>query len=172
MMLMRNAPVAVHLAQTHSQPEQETVFVRRIARRVGTAAHDCRREGDVLPRGYRELLDVEGRSRPVIAEEQVPGLFVGLDPLWLRNHVRRPPRSKWREFRLKRGARFKPTVAIDVICETIRWNSIGLTRGSSLVTLRSFSGTGGRYRPSEFKVTAAAFNSLAASRRSCLARAA
>ena len=30
-MLMRDAPVAVHLAQAHGQPEQETVFVRRVA---------------------------------------------------------------------------------------------------------------------------------------------
>jgi hypothetical protein len=30
-MLMRNAPVAFHLAQAYGQPEQETVFVRWVA---------------------------------------------------------------------------------------------------------------------------------------------
>ena len=38
----------------------------------------------VLAGGHRELPDVEGRSGLVIPEEQVPGLFVRLDPLALQ----------------------------------------------------------------------------------------
>src|SRR5690348_4035803 len=83
-MLVRNAPVVIDLAQAHSQSEQETVLVRRVAGRVGTAAHDRDRERDVLARRHGKLLDVEGRSGLVIAEEQVPGLFVCLNPLTLQ----------------------------------------------------------------------------------------
>jgi hypothetical protein len=73
-MLVGDAPVAVDLAQAHGQPKQETLLVRWVAGRVGTAAHDRDREGDVLARGHRELLDIEGRPGLVIAEEQVvPG---------------------------------------------------------------------------------------------------
>src|SRR6266446_7755670 len=83
-MLVRNAPVTVDLAQAYRQPEQKTVFVRRVARRVGPAAHDGNCEGDVLTRRHGELLEVECRSWLVIAEEQVPCLFVRLDPLALQ----------------------------------------------------------------------------------------
>jgi hypothetical protein len=50
--------------------------------RVGTATHD--RDRDVLARGRGEFLDIESRSGLVIAEEQVPGLLVRLDPLALQ----------------------------------------------------------------------------------------
>src|SRR5579859_6719046 len=82
-MLVRDAPVAVYLPQTHSQPEEETILVRRIARRTWTAVHDRDRKRDVCARGHREFLNVKRRSGIVVAEEQVPGLFVGLDALTL-----------------------------------------------------------------------------------------
>jgi hypothetical protein len=83
-MLVRDPPLVVYFAKTHGQPEQETVLVRWVARRVRPAAHDRDGEGDVLARGHSEFLEVEGRSGLVIAEEQVPGLFVRLDALALQ----------------------------------------------------------------------------------------
>jgi hypothetical protein len=83
-MLVRDAPVAVNLPQAHSQSKEEPVFVRWVARRVWTAIHDRGRKRDVFARGHGEFLDVKGRSELVIAEEQVPGLFVGLDALTLQ----------------------------------------------------------------------------------------
>src|SRR5262249_41737447 len=79
-MLVHDAPVAVYLAQADGEPEQEAILVRRVPGRVGTAAHDRDREGDVLARRHSELFDVESRSGLVIAEKQAPGLFVRLDP--------------------------------------------------------------------------------------------
>ena len=43
--------------------------------------HDRGRKGYVLARGHGEFLDVKRRSGLVIAEEQVPGLFVASIPL-------------------------------------------------------------------------------------------
>jgi hypothetical protein len=60
--LVRNAPVALNLAQAYGQPKQETVLVRRIAWGVGTAAHDRHREGNVLARSHGELLDGTPRT--------------------------------------------------------------------------------------------------------------
>src|SRR6185312_16872483 len=61
-----------------------------------TTAHDCQREGDVLSRGDGKVLDVEARSRLVIAEHETPSLFVCLDAFALQrrrqvehDHVRR-----------------------------------------------------------------------------------
>jgi hypothetical protein len=46
-MLVCDAPVAIDLAQAHSQSEQKAVLVYRIAGRVRSAPHDGDREGDV-----------------------------------------------------------------------------------------------------------------------------
>jgi hypothetical protein len=71
-MFVRDAPVAVNFPQTHSQSEEETVFVRWITRRVWTAMHDRGRKRDVFARDHGEFLDVKRRSGLVIAEEQFP----------------------------------------------------------------------------------------------------
>ena len=79
MMLVCDAPVAIDLAQANRQSEQKAVLVYRIAGRVGSAPHDGDREGDVSARGNGEFSKVEGRTRLVVTEKQIPGLFVGFD---------------------------------------------------------------------------------------------
>src|SRR2546426_11001019 len=86
MMLVCDAPVAIDLAQANSQSERKAVLVYRIAGRVGSAPHDGDREGDVTARGNGEFSKVEGRTRLVETEKQIPGLFVGFDA----------PALKWR----------------------------------------------------------------------------
>ncbi len=81
---MGDAPVAVDLAQAHGQSEQEAVLIRRVAGRIGTAAHDRDSKGDILAGGHGQLLDVESGSGLVIAEEQVPGLLIRLYPFALQ----------------------------------------------------------------------------------------
>jgi hypothetical protein len=51
-MLVRDAPVAIDLAQAQSQSEQKAVPIYRTAGRVRSAPHDGDREGDV--RAYCE----------------------------------------------------------------------------------------------------------------------
>ena len=85
-MLVCDAPVAIDLAQAHSQSEQKAVLVYRIAGRVRTAPHDGDREGDVRARGNGEFSKVKSRTRLVVTEKQLPGLFVGFDA----------PALKWR----------------------------------------------------------------------------
>jgi hypothetical protein len=46
--------------------------------------HDCYRESDILACGDGKFLDIEGRSGLVITEEQVPGVFVCLNPFALQ----------------------------------------------------------------------------------------
>jgi len=68
----------------------------------------------------------------------------------------------------------RPTVAVDVTCETTRQLYL-LRRADRLLPiliLRSFLGGAGHCRRSPFKVVADAFNSSAACRSSCLARSA
>src|SRR2546428_6877439 len=86
MMLVCDAPVAIDLAQANSQSEQKAVLVYRIAGRVRSAPHDGDREGDVSACGNGEFSNVEGRTRLVVTEKQIPGLFVGFDA----------PALKWR----------------------------------------------------------------------------
>src|SRR5260370_19132750 len=85
-MLVCDAPVAIDLAQAHSQSEQKAVLVYRIAGRVRSAPHDGDREGDVRARGNGEFPKGEGRTGLVVTEKQIPGLFVGF-------HA---PALKWR----------------------------------------------------------------------------
>jgi hypothetical protein len=85
-MLVRDAPVAIDLAQAHSQSEQKAVLVYGIAGRVRAAPHNGDREGDVRARGNGEFPKVEGRTGLVVTEKQIPGLFVGFDA----------PALKWR----------------------------------------------------------------------------
>jgi hypothetical protein len=68
-MLVRDSPVTIGFSEPHGQSEQETVLVRWVAGRVGTAVHDSNGEGDILPRGHGKFLKVEGRAGLVIAKE-------------------------------------------------------------------------------------------------------
>src|SRR2546427_3003477 len=79
MMLVCDAPVAIDLAQANRQSEQKAVLVDRIAGRVRSAPQDGDREGDVSACGNGEFSKVEGRTRLVVTEKQIPGLFVGFD---------------------------------------------------------------------------------------------
>ena len=81
-----DAPVAIDLPQANSQSEQKAVLVYRIAGRVRSAPQDGDREGDVSACGNGEFSKVEGRTRLVVTEKQIPGLFVGFDA----------PALKWR----------------------------------------------------------------------------
>src|SRR5258708_17087565 len=83
-MLVRDAPVAIDLAQAHSQSEQKAVLVYGIAGRVRAAPHNGDREGDVRARGNGEFPKVEGRTGLVVTEKQILGLFVGFDALALK----------------------------------------------------------------------------------------
>jgi hypothetical protein len=85
-MLVCDAPVVIDLPQANSQSEQKAVLVYRIAGRVRSAPQDGDREGDVSACGNGEFSKVEGRTRLVVTEKQVPGLFVGFDA----------PALKWR----------------------------------------------------------------------------
>jgi len=78
-MLVCDAPVAIDLPQANSQSEQKAVLVYRIAGRVRSAPQDGDREGDVSACGNGEFSKVEGRTRLVVTEKQIPGLFVGFD---------------------------------------------------------------------------------------------
>jgi hypothetical protein len=60
-MLVRNAPVTIDFAQTHSEPEKKTVLIHRVAGRIGSTPHD----------GY-----CEGCAGFVVAKKQVPRLGV------------------------------------------------------------------------------------------------
>ena len=62
-MLVHDAPVAVDLGEADGEPEQETILVRRVAGRVGTAAHDRDCEGDVLGIIIRHVDHQKYRSR-------------------------------------------------------------------------------------------------------------
>jgi hypothetical protein len=79
MMLVCDAPVAIDLPQANSQSEQKAVLVYRIAGRVRSAPQDGDREGDVSACGNGEFSKVEGRTRLVVTEKQIPGLLVGFD---------------------------------------------------------------------------------------------
>ena len=78
-MLVPDAPVAIDLAQAHSQSEQKAVGVDRIAGRVRSAPHDGDREGDVRARSDGEFSKVEGRAGLVVTEKQIPSLLVSFD---------------------------------------------------------------------------------------------
>ena len=78
-MLVCDAPVAIGLPQANSHSEQKAVLVYRIAGRVRSAPQDGDREGDVSACGNGEFSKVEGRTRLVVTEKQIPGLFVGFD---------------------------------------------------------------------------------------------
>src|SRR5579863_517993 len=69
MMLMRDAPVAVDLAQSDGQAEQKPASVCGVLRCAGPASHDRQCEGDVVAGGDGELLDVERLRWLVIVEE-------------------------------------------------------------------------------------------------------
>jgi hypothetical protein len=77
--LVCDTPIAIDLAQAHSQSKKKTIPVCGIAGRVRTAPHDGDREGDIRARGNDEFPKVEGRTGFVETEEQIPGLFVGFD---------------------------------------------------------------------------------------------
>jgi hypothetical protein len=85
-MLVCDTPVAIDLAQAHSQSEQKAVLVYRTAGQVRSAPHDGDRKSDVCARGNGEFPKVEGRTGLVVTEKQIPGLFVGFDA----------PALKWR----------------------------------------------------------------------------
>jgi hypothetical protein len=78
-MLVCDAPVAINLAQAHGQSEQKAILVLRIAGRVRSAPHDGNREGHVRACGNGELPKVEGRTRLMVTEKQIPRLFVGFE---------------------------------------------------------------------------------------------
>ena len=80
-MLVCDAPVAIDLPQANSQSEQKAVLVYRIAGRVRSAPQDGDREGDVSACGNGEFSKVEGRTRLVVTEKQIPGCSQASMPL-------------------------------------------------------------------------------------------
>src|SRR5947207_2846713 len=82
--LVCDAPVAIDLAQAHSQSEQKAVLVPGVAGRVGSAPHDGGGERDVRACGNGEFPKVEGRTGLVVTEKQIPGLFVCFDTVALQ----------------------------------------------------------------------------------------
>lgn len=63
-MLVRDTPVAVDVAQSDCQPEQEPTFLRRAAERAGAALHDG--DGDIFDRGsQRKFKGTRSRSFPL-----------------------------------------------------------------------------------------------------------
>src|SRR5215475_2886389 len=78
-MFMRNAPVAIELAQSHSESEKKAVLVRGVAGRIGSTPHDGNRKGDLRARSHGEFPEVKGCAGFVVAKKQVPGLGVGFD---------------------------------------------------------------------------------------------
>jgi hypothetical protein len=78
-MFVRNAPVAIDFAQSHSEPEKKTVLVHGVAGRIGSTPHDGYCEGDVRARGNGEFSEVKGCARFVVAKKQIPRLSVCFD---------------------------------------------------------------------------------------------
>ena len=78
-MLVCDAPIAIDLAQAHSQSEQKAIPVYGIAGRIRSAPHDGDREGNVRARGNSEFPEVEGRTGLVVTEKEIPGLFVSFE---------------------------------------------------------------------------------------------
>src|SRR5215831_3046015 len=76
MMLVRNAPVAIDFAQSHSESEEKTVLVHGVAGRIGSTPHDGYCEGDLCGRSNGEFSEVEGCAGFVVAKKQVPRLGV------------------------------------------------------------------------------------------------
>jgi hypothetical protein len=76
MMLVRNAPVAIDFAQSHSESEEKTVLVHGVAGRIGSTPHDGYCEGDLCARSNGEFSEVKGCSGFVVAKKQVPRLGV------------------------------------------------------------------------------------------------
>jgi hypothetical protein len=89
-MLVRDAPVSVDLAQAYRQPEQKTVLVEWTAGRVRSATHDSNDEGNVSTGRDCEFLEVEGSSRFVVTEEQIPRPFISFDA---------PALKRWRQIK-------------------------------------------------------------------------
>ena len=54
-MLVRDTPVAIDVAQSHCQPEQEPSFFRRVAERAGAAPHDGDGDGNIFAGGNCKL---------------------------------------------------------------------------------------------------------------------
>jgi hypothetical protein len=78
-MFVRNAPVAIDFAESHSEPEKETVLVQGVAGRIGSTPHDGYCEGDLCARSNGEFSEVKGCAGFVVAKKQVPRLSVCLD---------------------------------------------------------------------------------------------
>ena len=96
MMLVCDVPVAIDLAQANRQSEQKAVLVYRIAGRVRSAPQDGDREGDVSACGNGEFSKVEGRTRFVVTEKQIPGLTLASLPevRGIILHANRQPGAK------------------------------------------------------------------------------
>ena len=60
-MLVRDTPVAIDVAQSHCQPEQEPSFFRRVAERAGAAPHDGDGDGNIFAGGNCKLVEREGQ---------------------------------------------------------------------------------------------------------------
>jgi hypothetical protein len=71
-MFVRNAPVAIDFAQSHSEPEKKTVLVHGVAGRIGSTPHDGYREGDLRARRNGEFSEVEGCAGFVVTKKTGP----------------------------------------------------------------------------------------------------
>lgn len=78
-MLVKDAPVTVNFSQTNREPKLEltiwSIFVGR------PAVHQGGRKCDFVAGGDLEFVDVEDAGVIGLGEEELPGLFVGFDPL-------------------------------------------------------------------------------------------
>ena len=55
-MLVHDTPVAIDVAQSNCQPEEEPAFLRRAAERAGAAPHDGDGDGHIFAGGNCKLL--------------------------------------------------------------------------------------------------------------------
>jgi len=76
MMLVRDTPVAIDLAQSDCQPEQEPALLGRAADRGRAAAQDSGREGNIFAGCDCKLLYIERFRRLMVLEEQIPCFLV------------------------------------------------------------------------------------------------
>jgi len=78
-MLVRNSPVGIAFAQSHSKPEKKTILVYGVAGRTGSTPHDGCSEGDLGARSDCEFSEVESCAGFVVPKKQVPRLGVRFD---------------------------------------------------------------------------------------------
>jgi hypothetical protein len=137
-MFVRNAPVAIDFAQSHSEPEKKTVLVHGVAGRIGSTPHDGYCEGDVRARRNGEFSEVKGCARFVVAKKQMPRLSVSFDA----SALKRRRQIEHHHFSIMMREDRGKIVTADSVCPALKQGfdqgffGVGLSRHSLVSLLR------------------------------------